>query len=120
MTLKFAGGEHVVKQGEHADAIYIIKEGKVSRTRRRGVDVDSRTMCLSLCLRLCLCLCLCVCLCVCVLVSVRSGGGDFAFADLYACMQVVAMRRGSDDKFPLKQNDSFGESALNEDLVRST
>jgi CRP-like cAMP-binding protein len=29
VTLKFAGGEHVVKQGEHADAIYIIKEGKV-------------------------------------------------------------------------------------------
>mmetsp|Transcript_22038 Transcript_22038/g.59249 ORF Transcript_22038/g.59249 Transcript_22038/m.59249 type:complete len:101 (+) Transcript_22038:1-303(+) len=57
VTLKFAGGEHIVRQGEKADAIYIIREGKV-----------------------------------------------------------VCMRRGSEDKFPLKQNDCFGESALNEDV----
>ena len=30
--------------------------------------------------------------------------------------KVVCMRRGSDDKFPLKQNDCFGESALNDAL----
>jgi hypothetical protein len=69
----------------------------------------SVSMSVSVCLSMRLCACVCA-----------FGGCGFAFAHLYACMQVVTMRRGSDDKFPLEQNDSFGESALNEDLERST
>ena len=36
-VLKFQGGEHVVRQGDHADSIYLIKEGTVV-CMRRGED----------------------------------------------------------------------------------
>jgi len=56
-VLKFTGGEYVVRQGDLADSIYLIKSGAV-----------------------------------------------------------VCVRRGSEEKFPLREGDVFGESALNEDL----
>ena len=37
-TLKFSGGEYIVRQGERADAIYAIKEGAVV-CKRRGSDI---------------------------------------------------------------------------------
>jgi cAMP-dependent protein kinase regulator len=37
-VLKFQGGEHVVRQGDHADSIYLIMEGSVV-VMRRGEDV---------------------------------------------------------------------------------
>jgi hypothetical protein len=37
-VLKFSGGEHVVRQGDHADSIYLIKEGSVVCSRRGEED----------------------------------------------------------------------------------